>query len=172
MKRKFSRIFSIIFILLVALLIKCNSVDAATYSGKNYEITIPNGYKVDKFEDELQAETYNGRNAVSLTVNFNDAFIVMNQAYLNSLIDSLKNEFGSDFKLISSKVIETNGCKGVEVQFRDTERGIYIYADAYSIKSDNYLYNLIFMSYDMSYLSSSEKNQIFNSFKISSCKPN
>ena len=90
----------------------------------------------------------------------------MNQAYLISLIDSLKNEFGSDFKLISSKVIETNGCKGVEVQFRDTERGIYIYADAYSIKSDNYLYNLIFMSYDMSYLSSSEKNQIFNSFKI------
>ena len=92
--------------------------------------------------------------------------LVANQAYLDNMVSIFSNTYGSSFSLISSRLLETNGCKGAEIQFRYNYYGTYIYGDIYSYLSDNYVYIIVFATSKKEYLSSSEKNSIMSSFQV------
>ena len=154
-----------IFVLFGVVLFWGNIANAATYYGESYEITIPGTYTVDAFANELEATSNEGYKFVGVTVTEDDGNYVCDETFLDLFIDSMEDD--SDFKLISSKTIEYDACIGFEMQYRDvSSSNRYIYMSAYGFKSDNYRYIIGFLSYDRSYLTSTEKEQIFNSFKI------
>ena len=156
-----------VFVLLGIVLFWGSTANAATYSGETYEITIPeNIYNVEYFANELEAESSDLRKFVTVKATEDTSAYICDQEFLDGLIEVFEESNGSDFKLISSSVVEKNGCIGAEMQFRDSTTGTYIYADTYCFKSDNYIYYVYFMSLDRSYLDSAEKQQIYNSFKI------
>ena len=92
--------------------------------------------------------------------------VVANQTILDSMIKYYEKNLGEDFSVISSKVQETNNCKGIELQFRDLDSGYYYYGDVSEYYSDNYIHRVIIVSSTKEYLTSSERNNIIKSLKV------
>jgi len=157
-------------ILMGALLLYAGASHAATYSGPNntlYEIKLSEyDFNVTLSGTDLEAESKDGRKYVGVAVTEEAAGYPYTEEMKNFMVNYFKQEFGSDFHLISSRLIESNGCKGMEMKFGSTISYQYIYVDLYAFNSDYYSYQLLFMSLDRSFLYSTEKDQIFNSFKI------
>lgn len=167
MKKKILLTTIFLFILLVAVYTVSN---AATYETDSFKVNIPDRFKVETFQNELEAENEDGSIGISIgsTPN-NGTTIDPNKEFLDYMIQYFKERYGSNFSVISSKLLETNGCKGLEIQFRDKDYNIYYYyyyGDLHAYYSDNYTYSIVIISMDRNYLTSAERNGIVNSFKV------
>lgn len=154
-----------VFLILGVVLCWKNVVNAATYSGETYEIEIPDTYEVDAFARELDAYATDRNAIISITSENNTSGVLCDEEFLKILINVFEDEY-PNFRLISSKVLETNACKGAQMQYRDSISGEYMYVDFCTMSSDNYIYSIIFVADDRAYLTSVQKEQIFKSFKI------
>lgn len=167
MKKK---ILWMMFILAGVLLLGCTVSHAGTYTGPNntlYEIKLSEyDYNVTQTPTELEAESVDGRRYVNIVVKGNSTGLIYTEEIKNYMVQYFQQEFGRDFQLIDSKLIESNGCKGMEMKFGSTMTYQYVYVDLFAFNSDHYEYQLLFMSLDRSFLYSAEKDQIFKSFKI------
>ena len=141
-------------------------VNAATYTGDGYSVEIPNTYTVTVDDSIINAKKDGGLTAIQISSQSDDSGLVLTQEYLEYLIEEFKSQYGGSMVLISDKMIEHNGCIGIELKYKQLQSGIYIYADLYQFVSDNYMYILIFGSSSSTYSTSTEKNNILKSFKI------
>ena len=143
------------------------TVQAKTYEEDTFSITIPDYYSTQLTTDGLEAQKENGRTALGVSVTeATSNGIVITQEYVDYLAQYFQNKYGASFTLISKQLVKQNGCMGVELQYRQTESGIYVYVSAFQYISDNYMFTLMFASENQSYISSTEKKQIASSFKI------
>ena len=166
MKKKILSMLLIIMIFAFIVLQTVTSM-AATHTEGAFSINIPSNYYItEQSENEILVASYNGRNYYSVSAVENSLDMTMGEEYLEYLKDEFETIFGSGYQLVSSSLVESNGCKGVRLQFIESSTGVTIYAEDYQFKSDNYAYTVLFMSADQSYLTSQEKNNIFNSFVI------
>ena len=166
MKKK---IFSTLLIIIIFAFIVLQPVTAmaATYTGEGFSIKIPSNYYIEEQSaNEIMLTSNDGMNSIYVTSTEDKSDYTLNQEYLEYLIETFKAIFGDGFRLISSGLVESNGCKGIQIQFVETSTGINMYIEDYQFKSDNYTYMLMFMTFDPNYLTSQEKNNIFNSFVI------
>ena len=166
MKKKFLSISLIIIIFAFIVLQPVTSM-AATYTGEGFSINIPSNYYIEEqSSNEILVTSNDGTKSFSVTVSEDQFDYTLDQEYLEYLIEAFKSIFGEGFRLISSDLVESNGCKGLRIQFVEVSTGVDIYVEEYQFKSDNYSYMLMFLAYDQNYLTSQEKNNIFNSFVI------
>ncbi len=166
MKKKFLSISLIIIIFAFIVLQPVTSM-AVTYTGEVFSINIPSNYYIEEQSyDEILVTSNDGTKSFSVTVTEDPLDYTLDQEYLEYLTETFKAIFGEGFRFISSDLVESNGCKGVRIQFAEVSTGINIYVEDYQFKSDNYLYMLMFLTYDQSYLTSQEKTDILNSFVI------
>lgn len=161
------RIFTIAIIIFAFIILQGTISKAATINNNTYKIDIPNNYKIQtNSEEEIVAVSNDGLNYFSILSVPNSINGTIGETYMETMIKTLRDLYGDTFTLISSDLIESNGCKGCQVKFREYESGIYIYAQVFQFKSDNNIYTIMFLSTNQSYLTSAEKNNIFNSFVI------
>ena len=163
LKNKF---FLIIFILFIGFILWSNQVQATVQNMDDFSIDIPSTYKVTKDEDYLEAESYDGQNMIMIQSTKGVGGYPISQSYIDLMIQSFQDTLGGNFTLIESKLIEQSGCKGMDLKYCQIESNIYIYVNLYQFISDNNSYMVMIMSLNKSYLTSSEKNSIVNSFRI------
>lgn len=159
MKNKILLSIIFTFILIVAGYTISN---AATYETDTFKINIPDKYKVVKSTNGLEAEYEDSSNAVAIDIESsnNDNKVMADEELLTHMISHFKEQYGVNFTLLSSQVLETNGCKGLEIQFREKESVYYYYADVYTYYSDSKIYSILLVCGNQNYLTSSEKNNI------------
>lgn len=160
------KIFISFFMIIVTVVLWNTTVKATTYSKDNYTIDIPSSYTVEDDGEKVRATSSNDRNYIQIETSKQDYDFTITQEYVDYMVETFKEQYGSDFTLISSNVIEQNGCKGMDLKYRQNSSGIYVYVNAYQFVSDNYSYVIVFGSFDKSYLDGTEKNNIIKSFKI------
>ena len=154
------------FTLLATIVIWQTAVSATTYEEGHFSIDIPAAYTTEIVSGELEATSSDQRKVIRVEETEHSYDMVIDEEYKSEMEKTFEEIYGADFTLISSQVIEQNACKGLDMKFRQDISGVYIYMNLYQFISDNYNYVVIFASYDKSYLTSTEKTTIMNSFKI------
>ena len=143
------------------------TADAKTYDKTTFSIDIPSTYQiVENSSNMLEAQRDNGTTVFQLEVEEGISGAVITEEYMDYIIESLKNSLGTGFSLISKDIITKNGCVGLEVEFLQDYTGLRMYFSVYQFMSDNYVYSITLGTTNRSYLNSTEKKQIINSFKI------
>ena len=165
MKLNFKLIFAFFAVFLLFILCSSNA-QAAVHSTDDFSIDIPSTFKVNKNINYLEAESYDGQNMIMVQSADRDTQYIVSQNYIDAVVQSFKDTLGGDFTLIDSKLIEQNGCKGMDLKYRQIESGLYVYVNLFYFISDNNTYMCMVMSLNQSYLTSKEKNDIISSFKI------
>ena len=166
MKKKILSI-SLIIIIFTFIVLQTVISMAATHTEGAFSINIPSNYYIEEQSTNEILVTSNDDRKSFLVIAIEDQLdYTIGREYLESLTEAFKSTSGEGVRFISSDLVESNGCKGIRIQFAEESTGINIYAEYYQFKSDNYSYMLMFMTFDQSYLTSQEKNNIFNSFVI------
>ena len=163
-KKVISSVFVIMFIL--SLVVMGNGVKA--YSNSDFSIDVPSDYKSggknvwaksngDNFN--IQIDEYDEK----ITVSLEDAYKqVMDEATKDSLYADVETK-----EVIN---VTKNDYKCAHLKAKVVYSGVNFYVDQYMVISDNKIYVLTFSSADKSYFSSSEVEDIKESFTIANYK--
>ena len=168
MKKKVLLTVIFAFILMVAGYTISN---AATYETDTYKVNIPDKYKVEiKDNDEIfvSAQYINNNDIFTMKIarTKEDAPILVNQHNLEVMKAFYRDDIGANFYLLSSGFRDINNCKGMEITFRNILASRFVYGNYHMYCSDNYAYDVMFLSTSRSYLTSAEMNSILKSFKV------
>ena len=167
MKKTKSMLALVLLVMILVMVVLGNIPSyATTYKNDTYTIEIPSSYTVEKTENRLEAEKNNDVAMIIEVSDYNEfSGISMTAEFLSYMVTYLQNYYGSDIYVISQKLIEKNGCPGMQVQFQLKNTGRYYYSELLYLQTDHYLYSFTFVAVEKSYLDSTEKNNIINSFK-------
>ncbi len=163
-----NKILLSLFLIIGILFVGSLTADAKTYNKSTYDVTVPDDYVVvENGETEFSSYADNGATAFQIRVQDKEgSTIIITEEYLDYLTEIFKNDYGDDFILISKKITTKDNCIGLELKFGESTSGYIYYFSVYQFATDNYAYTLVFGSLYESYINSSEKNQIYNSFKM------
>ena len=159
---------AILLIFVVFNLAITGKVEAKTNSQGAFQITVPNAYEV--YQDDASAYivgTTDGVSGVSTECTDNtDEWTVTGQQYLDVVKSVAQQIYGSDIVITNSKLIEKEATYCPVVSFYRTGEDVTTYYEISSLKSDKHIYTVTFVSFDSNYFTSTEKNNIWKSFKI------
>ena len=169
MKTKNKVILTIIFILAI-LFISATVSKGKEYETDTFKVNVPDSFITEKTQYTLAS--MNSNNTIALSIEssvpgqYENNGIQINELFMQYMENFFEETYGEGYEYISSNIIEQNGYKGMRLKFKDTSTFRIMYGEIYVVNSDNYVYVIMLGTQNESYLNSSEKNGIVNSFKV------